>query len=128
MERQRHWRWVLKKGNLRAQLRNFRIRDWSFWDWRSKEEVAAGVNWGIKGLRSEGWWYLRIDMALSTRKGSGGGGGGGGGGCRELTALDWQLSEWSALYRDFRRGISEKKKTLFLNLVSELAGEETYSN
>lgn len=72
MERQRHWRWLLKMGNLRAQLRNFRISVFSFWDWMSKYVVAAGVNWGIKGLRREGWWYLRIDMALSTRKVSGG--------------------------------------------------------
>lgn len=54
MERQRQWRWLVKKGNLRAQLRNLRISGFSFWDWRSKYEVAAGVNWGIKGLRREG--------------------------------------------------------------------------
>lgn len=54
MERQRQWRWLVKKGNLRAQLRNLRISGFSFWDWRSRYEVAAGVNWGIKGLRREG--------------------------------------------------------------------------
>lgn len=82
MERQRHWRWLLKKGSLRAQSRNFRIRFLSCWDRRSKCDEAAGVNWGIKGLRRERGRYLRIDMALSTRNISAGeeeysGGGGG---------------------------------------------------
>lgn len=110
MERQRHWSWLLKKGSLRAQSRNLRIRFLLFWDRRSKADEAAGVNFGITGLRRDGGWYLRIDMALLTRKiscgeelSSGGGGGGG-----ELTGLDWRLRVWSALLRDFGRGISEK--------------------
>lgn len=45
---------------------NLSIGVWLFWDCRSRYEVASGVNWETKGASKEGWWCLRIVMALST--------------------------------------------------------------
>lgn len=59
--------WKVKKRRLRAQLRNFRVRVWSNWDLRSKQEAASGVKSEEKELRLWGW-CLRYMIALSARR------------------------------------------------------------
>lgn len=59
----------VKKLRWRAQLRNFRVRVWSNWDLRRRQEAASGVKSEEREWRLWGW-RLRYVIALSARAAS----------------------------------------------------------